>query len=39
MNFLLTGDTGIVGSHIIFEWLRKAIVEKTIKHLSVVIRA
>ncbi|CAI8444751.1 MAG: Uncharacterised protein [Polaribacter sejongensis] len=39
MNCLLTGGTGIVGSHIIFEWLRKAIVEKTVQHLFVVIRA
>ena len=38
MNCLLTGGTGIVGSHIIFEWLRKAIVEKTVNHLFVVIR-
>jgi nucleoside-diphosphate-sugar epimerase len=39
MNCLLTGGTGIVGSHIIFEWLHKAIVEKTVQHLFVVIRA
>ena len=39
MNCLLTGGTGIVGSHIIFEWLRKAIVDKTVNHLYVVIRA
>ncbi|WP_218599121.1 SDR family oxidoreductase [Polaribacter sp. NJDZ03] len=39
MNCLLTGGTGIVGSHIIFEWLHKAIVEKTVNHLFVVIRA
>ena len=38
MNCLLTGGTGIVGSHIIFEWLHKAIVEKTVQHLYVVIR-
>ncbi len=38
MNCLLTGGTGIVGSHIIFEWLHKAIVEKTVNHLFVVIR-
>ena len=38
MNCLLTGGTGIVGSHIIFEWLRKAIVEKTVQHLYVIIR-
>jgi nucleoside-diphosphate-sugar epimerase len=38
MNCLLTGGTGIVGSHIIFEWIHKAIVEKTVNHLFVVIR-
>lgn len=38
MNCLLTGGTGIVGSHIIFEWLHKAIIEKTVNHLFVVIR-
>ena len=38
MNCLLTGGTGIVGSHIIFEWLHKAIVEKTVNHLFLVIR-
>lgn len=38
MNCLLTGGAGIVGSHIIFEWLHKAIVEKTVQHLFVVIR-
>jgi nucleoside-diphosphate-sugar epimerase len=38
MNCLLTGSTGIVGSHILFEWMRKAIVEKTVDHLFVVIR-
>ncbi|KGL63577.1 SDR family oxidoreductase [Polaribacter sp. Hel1_85] len=38
MNCLLTGGTGIVGSHIIFEWLHKAIVEKTVNHLFVVMR-
>ncbi len=38
MNCLLTGGTGIVGSHIIFEWLKKAIVEKTVNHLFVIIR-
>ncbi|MFT6749248.1 MAG: nucleoside-diphosphate-sugar epimerase [Flavobacterium sp.] len=38
MNCLLTGGTGIVGSHIIFEWLHKAIVEKTVNHLFIVIR-
>ncbi len=38
MNCLLTGGTGIVGSHILFEWMRKSIVEKTVDHLFVVIR-
>ena len=38
MNCLLTGGGGIVGSHIIFEWLQKAIVEKTVQHLYVIIR-
>ncbi|ARV07828.1 short chain dehydrogenase/reductase, MupV family protein [Polaribacter sp. SA4-10] len=38
MNCLLTGGTGIVGSHILFEWLQKAIVDKTVNHLFVVIR-
>jgi nucleoside-diphosphate-sugar epimerase len=39
MNCLLTGGGGIVGSHIIFEWLHKAIVEKTVAHLFIVLRA
>lgn len=38
MNCLLTGGTGIVGSHIIFEWLHKAIIDKTVQHLFVIIR-
>jgi len=38
MNCLLTGGTGIVGSHILFDWLHKAIVEKTVNHLYVLIR-
>ena len=38
MNCLLTGGTGIVGSHIIFEWLHKAIIHKTVQHLFVIIR-
>ena len=38
MNCLLTGGTGIVGSHIIFEWIQKALVDKTVEHLFVVIR-
>jgi nucleoside-diphosphate-sugar epimerase len=39
MNCLLTGGGGIVGSHIIFEWLHKAIVEKKVAHLFIVLRA
>tara|TARA_R110002049_G_scaffold252877_2_gene428188 strand:+ start:544 stop:1659 length:1116 start_codon:yes stop_codon:yes gene_type:complete len=38
MNCLLTGGTGIVGSHIIFEWIHKALVDKSVNHLFVVIR-
>lgn len=38
MNCLLTGGTGILGSHIIFEWLYKAMVENTVDTLYVVIR-
>ena len=38
MNCLLTGGTGIVGSHIMFEWLHKAFVEKTVNHLFVITR-
>lgn len=38
INCLLTGVTGIVGSHIMFEWLHKAIVDKTVHHLFVIIR-
>jgi nucleoside-diphosphate-sugar epimerase len=38
MNCLLTGGTGIVGSHIMFEWLHKAIVDKTVNHLFVITR-
>ncbi len=38
MNCLLTGATGILGSHILFEWVRKAVVEQTVDHLFVVIR-
>jgi nucleoside-diphosphate-sugar epimerase len=37
-NCLLTGGTGIVGSHIIFEWLHNAIVKKTVDHLFLIIR-
>ncbi len=39
MNCLLTGATGIVGSHIMFEWLHKALTTKEINHLYVVIRS
>jgi len=38
MNCLLTGATGIVGSHILFEWIRKAIVDQSVNHLYVIIR-
>ncbi len=38
MNCLLTGATGIVGSHILFDWIRKALVEQTVNHIFVVIR-
>ncbi|EAR12840.1 probable acrA1 protein [Polaribacter irgensii 23-P] len=38
MNCLLTGGTGIVGSHILFEWLHTALIDKTVAHLFVVIR-
>ncbi|QOD61267.1 SDR family oxidoreductase [Polaribacter haliotis] len=38
MNCLLTGGTGILGSHILFEWLHKSIVEKTVNHLFLIIR-
>lgn len=38
MNCLLTGGSGIVGSHVIFDWLKKALVDKTVNHLFVVIR-
>lgn len=39
MNCLLTGGTGILGSHIIFEWIHKALVEKSVNHLFLVIRS
>lgn len=39
MNCLLTGATGIVGSHIMFEWLHKAITTKEVNHLYIVIRS
>ncbi len=38
MNCLLTGGTGIVGSHIIFEWIHKALIDQSVDHLFVVIR-
>ncbi|MEQ8908594.1 MAG: SDR family oxidoreductase [Vicingaceae bacterium] len=38
MNCLLTGASGILGSHILFEWLRKALIEQSVEHLFVVIR-
>jgi len=39
MNCLLTGATGIVGSHIMFEWLYKALTTKEVNHLYVVVRS
>jgi nucleoside-diphosphate-sugar epimerase len=39
MNCLLTGGTGILGSHILFEWIRKALVDKTVDQLFLVIRS
>lgn len=38
MNCLLTGGTGIVGSHLIFEWIKKALIEQSVDHLYVIIR-
>ncbi len=38
MNCLLTGSTGILGSHILFEWIHKALEEKSVGHLYVIIR-
>ena len=38
MNCLLTGGTGIVGSHVIFDWLKKAIASNKANHLFVLIR-
>ncbi|MEJ6791227.1 MAG: SDR family oxidoreductase [Lacinutrix sp.] len=38
MNCLLTGGNGIVGSHVIFDWLKQAIFNNTHEHLFVVIR-
>jgi len=37
-NCLLTGVTGIVGSHILFEWLQKALVSNTTDHLFLLVR-
>ena len=39
MNCLLTGATGIVGSHILYEWLHTALTTSNLNHLYVVIRA
>jgi len=39
MNCLLTGSTGILGSHILFEWIHKALVEQSVNHLFLVIRS
>jgi nucleoside-diphosphate-sugar epimerase len=39
MNCLLTGGTGILGSHILFEWLQKAVIEQSVNHLFLVIRS
>jgi nucleoside-diphosphate-sugar epimerase len=39
MNCLLTGATGIVGSHILFEWLHTALTTSKVNHLYVVIRS
>jgi len=38
MNCLLTGGTGIVGSHVIFDWLKQSVLSNTKEHLYVVIR-
>jgi nucleoside-diphosphate-sugar epimerase len=38
MNCLLTGGTGIVGSHVIFDWLKQTITNNTNEHLFVIIR-
>ncbi|AUC81668.1 SDR family oxidoreductase [Lacinutrix sp. Bg11-31] len=38
MNCLLTGGTGIVGSHVIFDWLKQAITKNSKDHLYLVIR-
>ncbi len=39
MNCLLTGGTGILGSHIVFEWIQKALVEQSVNHLFLIIRS
>ena len=38
-NCLLTGGTGILGSHILFEWLYKSFRESQESHLYLVIRS
>ena len=38
MNCLLTGGNGIVGSHVIFDWLKQTIASNSQDHLYVVIR-
>jgi len=38
MNCLLTGGSGIVGSHVIFDWLKQSITNNSNNHLYVVIR-
>ena len=39
MNCLLTGSTGILGSHILFEWMLKALIEQSVNHLFLIIRS
>ncbi len=39
MNCLLTGSTGILGSHIVFDWIYKLMVEQSVNHLFLVIRS
>ena len=38
MNCLLTGGTGIVGSHVIFDWLKQTFANNSNDHLYLVIR-
>lgn len=38
MNCLLTGGNGIVGSHVIFDWLKKNFTTNSKDHLYVIIR-